>query len=95
MLPLYCVYFESTTDSYPSGLCGCNPCTVFNLSLLQTVILQVYADDFLCGKVRYEERIQVYKVGCNSDLVENVIAKNIKIKAADKQFLTLCEVSYC
>ena len=54
--------------------------------------MQVYADDILCGKINYLESQDVYKVNCNSDLVENVIAKNIRIKAADKQFLTLCEV---
>ena len=55
-------------------------------------LVQVYADDVLCGTIRYVEKQDVYKVACSSDLVENVVATNIRIKAAPKQFLTLCEV---
>ena len=54
---------------------------------------QVYADDLLCGKVKYMPGQEVYAINCGSDTSENVFATNVLIKAAPKQYLALCEVN--
>ena len=47
----------------------------------------------LCGEVNYIWGQDVYVIICESDTSENVFATNIRIEAAPKQYLALCEVN--
>ena len=46
----------------------------------------------VCGRIKYVEGQEAYKVGCRSDTTEHTIASSITIEAGDGQLLTLCEV---
>ncbi|XP_063693608.1 uncharacterized protein LOC134825361 [Bolinopsis microptera] len=54
--------------------------------------VKVYADEMLCGEVNYVWGQGVYVINCESDTSENVFGTNIRIEAAPKQYLALCEV---
>ena len=46
-------------------------------------------DETLCGTVHYEPDLRVYKIYCST---EGVAGSNVRIVAAPRQYLTLCEV---
>ena len=52
-------------------------------------LMQVFVDEALCGTVEYEAGLRVYKVYCDT---EGVAGSNVRIVAAPRQYLTLCEV---
>ena len=49
----------------------------------------MYVDDNLCGTVNYEQGLGVYKIYCDT---EGIAGRNVRILAAPRQYLTLCEV---
>ncbi|KAL5254989.1 hypothetical protein ACHWQZ_G014437 [Mnemiopsis leidyi] len=51
--------------------------------------VKVYVDDNLCGTVNYEQGLGVYKIYCDT---EGIAGRNVRILAAPRQYLTLCEV---
>ena len=49
----------------------------------------MFVDEILCGTVEYEAGLKVYKLYCNT---EGTAGSNVRIVAAPRQYLTLCEV---